>query len=296
MRSKTGFLMVLLLAVFLLVWAYGPFTSPAAAVEPVKIGVITPLSPPGDPAAGQLIMRGAKFGAKYVNEEMKGVLGGRPIELVMEDDSGTPEKGVAAFRKVATKDKVIAVIGQYHSSVCTALVDVGAEYGIPTFSTGASASIITEKHQVTTFKTHVIDYDRASTWMDFFMSKGWKRIAVLAENTDYGVGLFEATKLIKEERGLKDVEINGMVFDRKVADLTPQILTLKAWKPHLLLNIGVGDPTYRITKQAYDIQLFPQVPMMGAHDWPARPEFLKNLGKMGQYVMFINYYHPKMGL
>jgi hypothetical protein len=75
MRSKTGFLMVLLLAVFLLVWTYGPFTSPAAAAEPVKIGVITPLSPPGDPAAGQLIMRGAKFGAKYVNEEMKGVLG-----------------------------------------------------------------------------------------------------------------------------------------------------------------------------------------------------------------------------
>jgi branched-chain amino acid transport system substrate-binding protein len=296
MKSKLGSFIISLIAVFLLVFAYHPFTNQAAAKEPVKIGVITPLSPPGDPAAGQLISRGAKFGAKYVNEEMKGVLGGRPIELVIEDDSGTPEKGVAAFRKLATKDKVIAVMGQYHSSVCTALVDVGAEYGIPTFSTGASASIITEKHQVTTFKTHVIDYDRASTWMDFFMNRRWKRIAVLAENTDYGVGLFEATKQIKEERGLKDVEINGMVFDRKVADLTPELLKLKAWKPDILLNIGVGDPTYRITKQAFDLGFFPQVPMMGAHDWPARPEFWKNLGKMGQYLMFINYYHPKMGL
>jgi branched-chain amino acid transport system substrate-binding protein len=296
MKPKLGSSIILMIAVFLLVWAYYPLTSQAAAKEPVKIGVITPLSPPGDPAAGQLIVRGAKFGAKYVNEEMKGVLGGRPIELIVEDDAGTPEKGVAAFRKLATKDKVIAVMGQYHTSVCTALVDVGAEYGIPTFSTGASASIITEKHQPTTFKTHVIDYDRAATWMDFFMSKGWKRIAVLAENTDYGVGLFEATKLIKEERGLKDVEINGIVFDRKVADLTPQLLMLKAWKPNVLLNIGVGDPTYRITKQAFDLGLFPQVPMMGAHDWPARPEYWKNLGTMGQYLMFVNYYHPKMGL
>ncbi len=296
MKSKPGSFIILLIAVFLLVWAYCPSGGPAAAAEPVKIGVITPLSPPGDPSAGQLIVRGAKFGVKYVNEEMKGVLGGRPIELVIEDDAGTPEKGVAAFRKLATKDKVIAVIGQYHSSVCTALVDVAAEYGIPIFSTGASASIITEKHQVTTFKTHVIDYDRASTWMDFILSKGWKKIAVLAEDTDYGVGLLEATKSIKEERGLKDVEINGIVFDRKVADLTPQLLMLKAWKPDILLNIGVGDPAYRITKQAYDIGLFPQVPMMGAHDWPARPEYWKNLGKMGQYMMFINYYHPKMGL
>jgi len=296
MNSKRGSWTFLLIAVFLLTWAHSLSTTQAADKGPVKIGVITPLSPPGDPAAGQLIVRGAKFGAMYVNEEMKGVLGGRPIELVIEDDSGTPEKGVAAFRKLATKDQVIAVIGQYHSSVCTALVDVGEEYGIPTFSTGASASVITEKHQVTTFKTHVIDSDRASTWIGFFKSKGWKRIAVLAENTDYGIGLFEATKVIKEERGLKDMEINGMVFDRKVADLTPQLLTLKAWKPDLLLNIGVGDPTYRIVKQAYDIQLFPHVPMMGAHDWPARPEYWKNLGKMGQYMMFINYYHPKMGL
>jgi len=296
MRSKVNSFFFLLIALFLLTWAYQPAVSQAATKEPIKVGVITPLSPPGDPAAGQLIVRGAKFGAKYVNEEMKGVLGGRSIELVVEDDAGTPEKGVAAFRKLATKDKVTAVIGQYHSSVCAALVDVGAEYGIPTFSTGASASIITEKHQVTTFKTHVIDYDRASTWVDFFMSRKWKRIAVLAENTDYGVGLFEATKQVKEDRGLKDVEINGIVFDRKVVDLTPQLLMLKAWKPDVLLNIGVGDPTYRITKQAYDIGFFPQTPMMGAHDWPARPEFWKNLGNIGQYVMFINYYHPKMGL
>ena len=296
MKSKLGSLVILLIAVFLLVWAYNPLTSQAAATKPVKIGVITPLSPPGDPTAGQLISRGAKFGAKFVNEEMGGVLGGRPIKLVIEDDSGTPEKGVAAFRKLATKDRVIAVMGQYHSSVCTALVDVGEEYGIPTFSTGASASIITKKHQVTTFKTHVIDYARASTWMDFIMNQGWKRIAILAESTDYGVGLYEATKQIKEERGLKDVEINGMIFDRKVADLTPQLLKLKAWKPDILMNIGVGDPAYRIAKQAYDIGLFPQVPMMGAHDWPARPEFWKNLRKMGQYMMFINYYHPKMGL
>ena len=37
--------------------------APALAQKPVKIGVLTPLSPPGDPAAGQLILRGAKMGA-----------------------------------------------------------------------------------------------------------------------------------------------------------------------------------------------------------------------------------------
>src|SRR5215831_12949512 len=78
---------------------------PALAQKPVKIGVLTPLSPPGDASAGQFIVRGAKMGAEDVNTR-GGVLGGRKIELVVEDDAGTPEKGVAGLRKLATQDQV----------------------------------------------------------------------------------------------------------------------------------------------------------------------------------------------
>ena len=95
-------------------------TTPALAQKPVKIGVLTPLSPPGDAAAGQFIVRGAKMGAEEVNAR-GGVLGGRKIELVIEDDSGTPEKGAAGFRKLASQDQVVAVVGQFHSSVMTAV-------------------------------------------------------------------------------------------------------------------------------------------------------------------------------
>src|SRR2546429_8794252 len=78
------------------------FAGPALAQKPVKIGVLTPLSPPGDAAAGQFIVRGAKMGAEDVNAR-GGVLGGRKIELGIEDDSGTPEKGAAGLRKPAAQ-------------------------------------------------------------------------------------------------------------------------------------------------------------------------------------------------
>src|SRR3989449_10629456 len=91
------------------------FTAPALAQKPVKIGVLTPLSPPGDASAGQFIVRGAKMAVDDVNAR-GGVLGGRKIELVTEDDSGTPEKGVAGFRKLATLDQVGAGIGQVQQS------------------------------------------------------------------------------------------------------------------------------------------------------------------------------------
>jgi len=114
-------------------------STPALAQKPVKIGVLTPLSPPGDASAGQLILRGAKMGAEEVNAH-GGVLGGRKIELVVEDDSGTPEKGSAGFRKLATQDQVVAVVGQFHSSVMAAVQVLAEQFKVPVFSTQASAA------------------------------------------------------------------------------------------------------------------------------------------------------------
>src|SRR5262249_768681 len=39
----------------------------ASAQKPVKIGVLTPLSPPGDAIAGQFIVRGAKMAVEEIN-------------------------------------------------------------------------------------------------------------------------------------------------------------------------------------------------------------------------------------
>src|SRR3989441_9344539 len=89
-------------------------TVPALAQKPVKIGVLTPLSPPGDAAAGQFIVRGAKMGAEDVNAR-GGVLGGRKIELGIEDDARTPEERPAGFRKLATQDQAVAAVGQVPS-------------------------------------------------------------------------------------------------------------------------------------------------------------------------------------
>ena len=69
------------------------------------------------------------MGAEEVNAR-GGVLGGRKIELVIEDDSGTPEKGSAGFRKLASQDQAVAVVGQFHSSVMTAVQVLAEQFGM----------------------------------------------------------------------------------------------------------------------------------------------------------------------
>src|SRR5881409_1463526 len=168
-------------------------TAPALAQKPVKIGVLTPLSPPGDAAAGQFIVRGAKMAAEEINGQ-GGVLGGRKIELIVEDDAGTPEKGAAGLRKLVSQDHVVAVVGQFHSSVTEAVQDLAEQLKVPVFLTQASAKKLTEKHLAYTFRTHVIDPDRVQLWNQWIQQQGFKRVAILAENTDYGVGVIEETK------------------------------------------------------------------------------------------------------
>lgn len=274
-----------------------------AAPGPIALGVLTPLSPPGDASAGQLIQRGADLGVAYINGVMGGVFGPKtscslpatPVRLAVEDDSGTPEKAVAGFRRLVTEGHAVGVWGQFHSSAMLAAAPLADELGVPFISTQASAGDITGKHFAAVFRTHAIDPDRARAWVGFIRAQGWHKVAMLAENTDYGIGLIEATKAEIAARKLP-ITLDTVLFDRTSADLTPQLLKFKAARPDIVLNVGVGTPAYLIAKQAHDVGLFPQTPMLGSYDFPVRPEYWKNLGPGGNYLLFISYYHPRMAL
>ncbi len=259
--------------------------------KPVKIGLLSPFSPPGDPAAGKRIRWGAELGIKYINEEMGGVLNGRPVELVVEDDAGTPADGIAGFRKLVQKDNAVAVIGQYHSSVCLAVNKLAKDLEVPLFSTGASSPEITLSKNPYIFSIMSLTPDRAKFWIDFAKNMGFKKLAVIAEDTDYGTGFETAVKNAAKDAGL---EIKSIIFPRTITDMTPMLLETKAWNPDILINIGVGPPAYLMVKQAFDIGLFPKTKMLASFDWPIRPEYWDAVGANGVYILYTAYYKPGM--
>ncbi|MEE8303563.1 MAG: hypothetical protein V3S24_14140, partial [Candidatus Tectomicrobia bacterium] len=58
--------------------------APVAHAQTIKLGVLTPLSVPGDANAGKLISRGARLGAEYVNTVMGGIRGGEDLADIVE--------------------------------------------------------------------------------------------------------------------------------------------------------------------------------------------------------------------
>ena len=104
--------------------------APAArAADPVVIGLEIPLSPPGDPVAGQLIRRGGELAIDYINGPMGGALDDRKAELSVQDSQGRTESGVAAYRRLVSEDHAVAVTGFFHSSVNLAVNEVARRLG-----------------------------------------------------------------------------------------------------------------------------------------------------------------------
>ena len=108
---------------FLIVWVLcGSLMSigllggaPAMAQDPIKIGAVLPLSKAAFAQAGEEQRRGLLMALEEINQA-GGVLG-KKVELIIEDDTGEPSVGIAAAEKLLTRDKVVAFIGGYSSTI-----------------------------------------------------------------------------------------------------------------------------------------------------------------------------------
>lgn len=268
--------------------------SAGAAGSPVQIGLEVPLSPPGDVAAGQLIRRGAELAVEYVNTQMHGVFGGRDVALSVEDTAGQPEQGVAGYRQLVSDDHVIGVTGFFHSSVNIAVNEVAKDMGVPTIGTQTSAADVTAKHYEVAFRTHAIDPIRADAFAKLAEKLKAKRVVMLAETTDYGIGNVSAFKDAIAADKL-DVQFDAIMFDNKSTDLTPQLLQAKNFNPDLIINCGVGAPVDLLVDQATTLGLLPKTPMVISYDAPIRPQWWKLHPKDGD-VYFVSYYSPQQRL
>src|SRR5207247_6190818 len=80
-----------------------------------------------------------------------GVLG-RPIQVVFADTRGKPEEGTAAAERLISQEKVVAITGEFHSSVFLAEMEVAHKAGIPIIAVDVWALKITAKGDQEVFR------------------------------------------------------------------------------------------------------------------------------------------------
>jgi branched-chain amino acid transport system substrate-binding protein len=111
--------------------------TPAAAAEPLKIGVLMETS--GVFAVlGQRQLKGMQFAV----EEAGGEVAGRKIELVHEDSEGKPDVGLAKTRKLVLSDRVDVMTGIINSAVALAVTPYLSSQKMPLVISNAAANTL----------------------------------------------------------------------------------------------------------------------------------------------------------
>ena len=257
----------------------------AAEAGPVKIGVYLPLT--GQNAfGGQLELEGVRLAHK----EMPTVLG-RPVDLVVVDNKSDKVEAANAVKRLVERDKVVALIGTYGSSLAMAGAEVAEKAKVPGVGTSCTNPLVTQGKKYY-FRACFIDpYQGAAAATYAYENLGLKKAAVLMDMTnDYAVGL--SSFFTRSFKKLGGEVVANLKYSSGDQDFTAQLTELISKKPDIVFMPAYFAEGAIIMKQARELGA--KFRLMGA-DAMDNPDTLKLGGKAAEGFLHTTFpYDPQM--
>jgi branched-chain amino acid transport system substrate-binding protein len=218
----------------------------ALAADTVKIGVYLPLT--GQMAfGGQLELEGVQMAHK----EMPTVLG-KKVELFVVDNKSDKVEAANAVKRLIEKEKVVAIIGTYGSSLAMAGGEVAEKAGIPIVGTSCTNPLVTQGKKYS-FRVCFIDpFQGAGAATYAFSDMKAKTAALLVDvSNDYSVGL--ATFFTRSFTKLGGQVVANLKYQAGDQDFTAQLTEIISKKPDVLFIPSYFAEGAIIMKQAKEL-------------------------------------------
>lgn len=209
----------------------------------VKIGMLDTIS--GVAAfCGEQEKQGAQLAVEEINSSK--FLGGSKVALTIQDDKGTPEAGVAAFRQF-TSGGYAAIVGPCLGTVAPATGPLAEQAKLPDIVTTASGADVTPDY---IFRAGIPQQEYAGNTIKVVASKGAKKLAVLYDNAQPSIAQGSwggAQKPEIKKEGL-DLAVEEGVAGTN-SDFSSQVSKALAAKPDAIGVLFQGAPNQTIVKQ-----------------------------------------------
>lgn len=241
----------------------------ALAADTVRIGLMAPLTGPWA-SEGQEMKQIVDLLADQLNA--KGGVLGKPVEVVAEDDAGDPRTASLAAQRLATKN-VTAVVGTYGSSITEASQSIYDEAEIVQIATGSTAVRLTEKGLKYFFRTCPRDDEQGRVAAATLLADGYKKIAVLHDNTSYAKGLADEARGLLEKQGAEIVFFDALTPGER--DYTAILTKLKGAGPQVVFFTGYFPEAGLLLRQKQELSW--DVPFLGG-DATNNPDLVKIAG------------------
>ena len=225
--------------------------------QEIKIGLAGPITGPLA-FLGQHMKWGAELAIEEINQ--KGAPLGRKLVFLMQDSACRPADGVASAEKLLSQDRVDVMLGDVCSGSTMAIMPVIEKAQKPLIVTVSTHPDITNKAGAGgnkwVFRT--VAHDGMIADVVAQKMKGFKSIAIVGEDTDYGRG---AVRLTKERlpAGMKIVSEDYL--KQTETDFLPILTRIRASKPDALATYVLDQQAANLMKQY--LQFGMNIPLVG---------------------------------
>jgi len=218
----------------------------ARAADPIKVGVILPLSG-GAGRQGQDVANAVQGMAMLINAD-GGVLG-RPIEIVVRDDESTPAVGVAKANELASAGVAVVLEG-WNSPVTLAMQSILGRAGILDITMISKAdTILASASNPLAIRLNSANVQDAAILVSY-LSKRMKtgRIVFVTENDAYGNGAQQGVEAEIKKAGLAYETAATLKFPFAQTDFRVEVTSIRDAKPDAVIsfnaNEGAGLPAF----------------------------------------------------
>jgi branched-chain amino acid transport system substrate-binding protein len=251
--------------------------------DTIKVGVYGDLT--GQTSSfGQSTKNGIQLAVDEINAS--GGVGGKKIELVIEDDQGRPEQAKTVVSKLINQDKVVAVLGEVASTNSLAAAPVAQEAKIPMITPSSTNPGVTKVGDFI-FRVCFLDDFQGSSIAKFAANNlKAKTAAILGDvNSDYSKGLTEFFEKEFTKQGGKVVAKEA--YTQSDPDFKGQLTKIRALNPDVLYIPGYYSQVGIIAKQARELGM--KLPLLGGDGWDS-PELWKLGGDSLENSFITNHY------
>jgi branched-chain amino acid transport system substrate-binding protein len=195
-----------------------------------------------------------------------GGINGRQIDVVIDDDRGSPEEAARLTAKLIDEDKVIAIIAGGTSGNSRAAAPKAQSSHVPMISPSSTDPAVTQTGDYI-FRACFVDSFQGEVMASFALQtlKAQKAAILYDFNSPYGTGLTEYFKLSFGKLGGRIVA--EQTYTQGDADFKGQLSTIRSAEPDVIYIPGYYGDVALIAKQARMIGV--TQPLLGGDGWDA---------------------------
>lgn len=248
--------------------------------EPVKIGVILPLTGAGA-GLGIPARNGITLAERHINAA--GGIKGRKIKLIIEDDTTNPDTALSKANGLIFSEKVVALIGPIQTANTVAIGGISAPIKMPQYTFNGLGPAI-ERERKCVFHGAPPQNVNAKAMLEYAKSLGVKNAAALYDS-GYGTIVWNELSKFADGYGIKFSVTEK--FEIAATDTTPQAAKIRAAQPDAIFIIGVTGVPVRAIRQLQMKQ--PIISAIGQASY----EIAKSMGDAADGVVFPEFLVPE---